>query len=83
LERQRFGAQLVVTAINAPGSLAEIAQIIGSMDANIHTLSMVRTAPDFTEMIFDLEVWDLKHLNGLIARLRDAEAVSTVERASG
>jgi guanosine-3',5'-bis(diphosphate) 3'-pyrophosphohydrolase len=34
-------------------------------------------------MIFDLEVWDLKHLNGLIARLRDAEAVSTVERASG
>lgn len=83
LERQRFSAQIVVTAINAPGSLAEIAQIIGSMDANIHTLSMVRTAPDFTEMIFDLEVWDLKHLNGLIARLRDAEAVSTVERASG
>jgi guanosine-3',5'-bis(diphosphate) 3'-pyrophosphohydrolase len=70
-------AQIIVTAINAPGSLAEIAKIIGEMDANIHTLSMVRTAPDFTEMIFDLEVWDLKHLNGVIARLRDAEAVST------
>ncbi|GAB4359700.1 MAG: bifunctional (p)ppGpp synthetase/guanosine-3',5'-bis(diphosphate) 3'-pyrophosphohydrolase [Oricola sp.] len=83
LERQRFSAQIVVTAINAPGSLAEIARIIGDMDANIHTLSMVRTAPDFTEMIFDLEVWDLKHLNGVISRLRDAEAVSTVERANG
>jgi guanosine-3',5'-bis(diphosphate) 3'-pyrophosphohydrolase len=83
LERERFSAQIIVTAINAPGSLAEIAKIIGEMDANIHTLSMVRTAPDFTEMIFDLEVWDLKHLSGVIARLRDAEAVSTVERANG
>jgi guanosine-3',5'-bis(diphosphate) 3'-pyrophosphohydrolase len=83
LERQRFSAQIIVTAINAPGSLAEIAKIVGEMDANIHTLSMVRTAPDFTEMIFDLEVWDLKHLSGVISRLRDAEAVSTVERANG
>ncbi|TCD14228.1 RelA/SpoT family protein [Oricola cellulosilytica] len=82
-DRRRFSAQVVVSAINAPGSLAEIAKIIGEMDANIHTLSMVRTAPDFTEMIFDLEVWDLKHLNGVIARLRDTSAVSTVERASG
>ena len=83
LGRQRFSAQLIVTAINAPGSLAEIAKIIGDQDANIHTLSMVRTAPDFTEMIIDLEVWDLKHLSGVIARLRDAEAVSSVERSSG
>ena len=45
LERQRFSAQIVVTAINAPGTLAEIARIVGDMDANIHTLSMVRTAP--------------------------------------
>ncbi|MCI5077421.1 bifunctional (p)ppGpp synthetase/guanosine-3',5'-bis(diphosphate) 3'-pyrophosphohydrolase [Oricola sp.] len=83
LEKRRFAAQIVVTAINAPGSLAEIALIIGQLDANIHTLSMVRTAPDFTEMVFSLEVWDLKHLNGVIAGLREAEAVSTVERASG
>ena len=80
--RRRFAAQIVVTAINAPGSLADIAQIIGDLDANIHTLSMVRTAPDFTEMIFDLEVWDLKHLNAVIGRLRDADAVSTAERTS-
>jgi GTP diphosphokinase / guanosine-3',5'-bis(diphosphate) 3'-diphosphatase len=80
---RRFSAQIVVTAINAPGSLAEITQIIGNMDANIHTLSMVRTAPDFTEMIIDLEIWDLKHLNSVISRLREAGAVSTVERAGG
>ena len=56
--KERFPARVSVTAINAPGSLADIAQVVASNDANIHTLSMVRTAPDFTEMLIDLEVWD-------------------------
>ncbi|WP_306119771.1 MULTISPECIES: bifunctional (p)ppGpp synthetase/guanosine-3',5'-bis(diphosphate) 3'-pyrophosphohydrolase [unclassified Roseitalea] len=81
--RTRFPAQIVVTAVNAPGSLAEIATVIANNDANIHTLSMVRTAPDFTEMIFDLEVWDIRHLTRLLGQLRDSEAVSTAERVNG
>ena len=81
--RTRFPARIVVTAINAPGSLAEIAHLIARNDANIHTLAMVRTAPDFTEMIFDLEVWDLRHLTRLLGQLRDSEAVSTAERVNG
>ena len=68
---------------DAPGSLAEIAQVIATNDANIHTLSMVRTAPDFTEMLFDLEVWDLKHLNRLLSQLKDSSAVSGVRRVNG
>ena len=80
--RRRFPAQIVVTAINAPGSLAEIATVIANNDANIHTLSMVRTAPDFTEMIVDLEVWDIKHLTRLLGQLRDSKAVSTADRVN-
>jgi guanosine-3',5'-bis(diphosphate) 3'-pyrophosphohydrolase len=81
--KERFPARVSVTAINAPGSLAEIAQIVASNDANIHTLSMVRTAPDFTEMLIDLEVWDLKHLNRLISQLKASTAVSDVRRVNG
>ncbi|MDW6021202.1 bifunctional (p)ppGpp synthetase/guanosine-3',5'-bis(diphosphate) 3'-pyrophosphohydrolase [Mesorhizobium sp. BAC0120] len=81
--KERFPARISVTAINAPGSLAEIAQIVASNDANIHTLSMVRTAPDFTEMLIDLEVWDLKHLNRLISQLKASTAVSDVRRVNG
>jgi guanosine-3',5'-bis(diphosphate) 3'-pyrophosphohydrolase len=81
--KERFPARISVTAINAPGSLAEIAQVIASNDANIHTLSMVRTAPDFTEMLIDLEVWDLKHLNRLISQLKTSTAVSDVRRVNG
>ncbi|MEL6919848.1 MAG: RelA/SpoT AH/RIS domain-containing protein, partial [Pseudomonadota bacterium] len=80
--RTRFPAQIVVTALNEPGSLALIAKKIADHDANIHTLAMVRTAPDFTEMIVDVEVWDLKHLSRLMQELRDSEAVSSAERVT-
>src|SRR6185312_4959940 len=82
-QRERFPARVSVTAINAPGSLAEISKIIADNDANIHTLSMARTAPDFTEMLFDLEVWDLKHLNRLLSQLKEDKAVSEVRRVNG
>ena len=72
-----------VTAINAPGSLAEIAGVIASNDANIDTLSMVRKAPDFTEMQIDLEVWDLKHLNRVLTQLKANTAVSDARRVNG
>lgn len=81
--KERFPARISVTAINEPGSLAEIAQAIAANDANIHTLSMVRTAPDFTEMVFDLEVWDLKHLNRTLSQLKDNSAVSDARRVNG
>ena len=81
--KERFPARLSVTAINEPGSLANIAQVIAANDANIHTLSMLRTAPDFTEMVFDLEVWDLKQLNRLISQLKDNPSVSDARRVNG
>ena len=81
--RERFPARVSVTAINEPGSLASIAQTIAANDANIHTLSMVQTASDFTEMVFDLEVWDVKHLNRLISQLKDNASVSDARRVNG
>ncbi|KQZ13009.1 MULTISPECIES: bifunctional (p)ppGpp synthetase/guanosine-3',5'-bis(diphosphate) 3'-pyrophosphohydrolase [unclassified Mesorhizobium] len=81
--KERFPARVSVTAINAPGSLAEITQVVASNDANIHTLSMVRTAPDFTEMLLDLEVWDLKHLNRLLSQLKENSSVSDARRVNG
>ncbi len=52
-----------VTAINEPGTLAEIAEVIADNDANIsQSVDDAARRPDFTEMLIDLEVWDLKHL---------------------
>lgn len=82
-KKERFPARIIVTAINAPGSLAEIAQIIAANDVNIHSLAMGRTAADFTEMNFDLEVLHLRHLNQLLIQLRESPSVSEAKRVNG
>ncbi len=81
--REQYPARIQVSALNEPGSLAEIATIIGASDANIDNLRMLRRAPDFTEMEIDLEVWDLKHLNRIIRDLRSKSIISNAIRVNG
>ncbi len=80
---ERFPARLSVTVVNAPGSLAKVATVIGEADGNIDSLRMVRRAPDFTEMLIDLEVYDIAHLNAILAGLRAQVVVSAAERVFG
>jgi len=80
--RERFPAQIEVVAINEPGTLAQIAQIIADNDGNISNLKIVRSAPDFSELSIDLEVWDLKHLNRLLSDLRERHVVSSANRVN-
>jgi GTP pyrophosphokinase len=77
---QRFPARISVTALNEPGTLAQIAKVIGEAGGNIDNVRMVRRASDFTEMRIELEVLDLVHLNHIIAGLREKAVVNKVER---
>jgi len=79
----RFPVRIEVTAINEPGTLALVAQSMADNDANITDVRMVTTAPDFYVMNFDLEVFDVKHLNRLLAQLRALPVVSSVTRFNG
>jgi guanosine-3',5'-bis(diphosphate) 3'-pyrophosphohydrolase len=81
--RQRFPAQILVTVINEPGTLAQIASVIGENDGNIDSLSVVGPSQDFREMLIDIEVWDLKHLNAILSQLRTRPVVSKAERVNG
>ncbi|WVT74287.1 bifunctional (p)ppGpp synthetase/guanosine-3',5'-bis(diphosphate) 3'-pyrophosphohydrolase [Sinorhizobium chiapasense] len=76
----RFMARIAISALNEPGTLAELAQAIATSDVNIRSLSMGRVAADFSELQFDLEVWDLRQLNHLIAQLKELPSVSLVKR---
>src|SRR5579862_6583112 len=80
---QRFPARVTVQSVNEPGSLAQIAQVIAEHDGNIDNIRMTRRAPDFTDVLIDLEVYDLKHLNAIIAQLRAKAVVAKVERVNG
>ncbi|MGE5259411.1 MAG: RelA/SpoT family protein [Actinomycetota bacterium] len=79
---QRFPAKIAVTVLNEPGSLAQVASVIGEADGNIDNIKMTNRVPDYTEILIDLEVWDLKHLNAIIAGLRAKDMVSSAARAS-
>ncbi len=80
---ERFPARIRVSALNEPGSLATIADVVGASDGNIDNLRMVERGRDFTEMEIDLEVWNLKHLNRIINDLRAKRVVSSVSRVNG
>lgn len=80
---ERFPARIKVVAINEPGTLAAIAEVMANNDANIQNLAMQRTAPDFMDMVFDIEVWDLNHLNRILRQLTAKPVVSRAERIVG
>jgi guanosine-3',5'-bis(diphosphate) 3'-pyrophosphohydrolase len=79
---QRFPARIKVSSRNEPGSLAQVAQVIAEHDGNIDNVRMSRESPDFTLLLIDLEVYDLKHLNAIIAQLRAKPVVARVERVN-
>jgi guanosine-3',5'-bis(diphosphate) 3'-pyrophosphohydrolase len=80
---QRFPARIAIQSLNEPGTLAQIATVIAEHDGNIDNISMKRRSPDFTECIIDLEVYDLKHLNAIIAQLRAKKVVAAADRVTG
>jgi GTP diphosphokinase / guanosine-3',5'-bis(diphosphate) 3'-diphosphatase len=77
---ERFPAKISVTVLNEPGTLAQIAKVIGETDGNIDNLRMLRRASDFTEMLIEIEVWDLDHLTDIVKGVKAIAAVSQVER---
>jgi RelA/SpoT family (p)ppGpp synthetase len=79
---QRFPARIAVQSLNEPGTLAQIAQVIAENDGNIDNVRMARNSPDFTNCTIDLEVYDLKHLNAIIAQLRAKKVVAAAERVT-
>jgi GTP diphosphokinase / guanosine-3',5'-bis(diphosphate) 3'-diphosphatase len=80
--KELYPTQIVVTALNEPGALGVVATTIGETGGNIDNIGFVPHATDFREMLIDLEVWDIKHLNAILSQLRGKSVVSKVERLS-
>ncbi len=76
----RFPAQIFLNTINEPGSLAAVALAIAENDSNIDNIAMTRRTSDMTDMIIDLSVRDLHHLNVVIQQLRALPMTSHVKR---
>jgi GTP pyrophosphokinase len=78
-----YPTQLQVTTLNEPGALGVVATTIGENGANIDNVVFTPSGSDFRELRFDLQVFDIQHLNTIVAQLRDKPVVAKVERLSG
>jgi guanosine-3',5'-bis(diphosphate) 3'-pyrophosphohydrolase len=63
-----------------PAALATVTNVIAKEMGNINNLKIVNRSTDFFEILLDIEVRDVRHLNNIIANLRSKEVVQSVER---
>ncbi len=63
-----------------PAALATVTNVIAKEMGNITNFKIINRSIDFFEILIDIEVRDLAHLNNIIANLRSKEVVQSVER---
>jgi GTP pyrophosphokinase len=63
-----------------PAALATVTNVIAKEMGNISNLKIINRSIDFFEILLDIEVRDLRHLNNILANLRSKEVVQSVER---
>ncbi|MCH8998965.1 MAG: bifunctional (p)ppGpp synthetase/guanosine-3',5'-bis(diphosphate) 3'-pyrophosphohydrolase [Proteobacteria bacterium] len=80
-ESEAHTGRLHLVVANEPGSLGDLSTIIGKNHGNISNLKITDRSIDFFEMLVDVEVQDAKHLSNIIAALRAAPVITSVERA--
>jgi len=78
-----FTGRIDVTIANEPGSLSSLSTIIAQNFGNITNLKITNRSQDFFDMRVDIEVQDARHLTNIIAALRAAPVVNSVDRARG
>jgi GTP pyrophosphokinase len=76
-------ARIKITVSHESGGLATVTNVIAKELGNITNLKILNRSTDFFELLIDIEVKDIRHLNTIIASLRSKEAVQSVERHYG
>ncbi|EFH10206.1 RelA/SpoT family protein [Teichococcus cervicalis] len=75
-----LGRLEVVTA-NEDAAIAAMTVVIAKQQGKLHNLRFAHRAPDYAEVLVDLEVTDLRHLSNVIAALRACPGIIQVERS--
>jgi len=73
-------ARIEAVLHNGQGVLAEIAKTVSENRGNIASVRTRRRSADFFDMVFDVEVFDTRHLANILAALRMCPSVVSAER---
>ena len=80
-DKDTHAGRISVVAENEPNCLGNLSTVIAKNQGGITNIRMAGHHPDFSEMVIDVEVRDVKHLTNIIAALRATPSVNSVERA--
>lgn len=80
---EAYVGRLMLTIANEPGALGTVSTVIGRNGGNITNLKITSRSLDFWDMMLDIYVNDIKHLNNVIAALRATPIIISVDRAKG
>ncbi|MBK8175331.1 MAG: bifunctional (p)ppGpp synthetase/guanosine-3',5'-bis(diphosphate) 3'-pyrophosphohydrolase [Rhodospirillales bacterium] len=70
-----------VTVLNEPGSLGSLTTMIARNAGNITNLKITNRSMQFFDILVDIEVRDVAHLNDILAALRATPSINTADRA--
>lgn len=76
----KFVGRLKATFMNKQGTLATFSTAINKQNGNIVNLKITHRTLNFWDMIIDVEVKNLEHLNAIIASLRTLSITNFIER---
>jgi GTP pyrophosphokinase len=75
-----FVCRVKILLLNEPASLATLATEIARDGGNITNFKITTRNPDFFEMIFDIEVVSVEHVEKIINTLRTKKVIQHIER---
>jgi hypothetical protein len=77
---EMYASRIRVLVENKSGSLADASSIIANKKVNIIHIKTSNQSPDFFEVIIDIEVKNIQHLEEILSSLRISKKVLEVER---
>ncbi|MCH2546628.1 MAG: bifunctional (p)ppGpp synthetase/guanosine-3',5'-bis(diphosphate) 3'-pyrophosphohydrolase [Alphaproteobacteria bacterium] len=80
--KEAYVGRVKAIVAHETGGLATLANAIAKDAGNITNIKIVNRASDFFEMLIDIEVHDVDHLNNIIANLRSQPIIQTIDRYS-
>ncbi len=76
----KFVGRLKATFINKQGALSAFSTAISKQNGNIVNLKIINRTLNFWDIIIDIDVRNVEHLNVIIARLRTLPITNFIER---
>ena len=80
---QKHVGRIKASVLHETAALATVTNSIAKDLGNINNIKILNRSTDFFEILLDIEVKDVKHLNNIIANLKSKSVVQSIERYHG